>query len=210
MSDMQRPPDNPIFDDSMDKEMIQMWQENTYPLPGNPSEITRNLALSLRQFDRRVFWRNTVEYLAAAIVLIRSFFDIASGERHLIAPLTSIGATLFVVTYVWRKHRDSKPPDPTADANVYRTALLGRLDRQIQLARSVRYWYVLPCWFFFLTVLASGVLKGLAFIPLFAEFLLATALCVFVVWLNEKYGTRKLEAERKRINASVIEFQNQD
>jgi hypothetical protein len=33
------------------------------------------------------------------------------------------------------------------------------------------------------------------------EFLSASALCVVVMWLNEKYGLRKLLAERDRFTA---------
>jgi hypothetical protein len=210
MSEIQRPSHDLSFDDNFDKELIQMWQENTYPRPGNSREVRRQLLLSLKKLDRRIRWRNIVEYAAAAVVLIRSGFDIASGERLLIAPLTSIAAVLFIVTYIWRKNRNAQPVDPTADASAYRTAMLQRLDRQIQLARSVRYWYVLPCWIFFLMVLASGVLKGLALGPLLAEFLLATGVCVVVVGLHEKYGARKLEAERDRVNAFSMESNNED
>jgi hypothetical protein len=210
VSDIQHRPNGPVFDDDFDKELIRMWKENAYSLPDNPSETMRQLKLSLKRFDRRILWRNVLEYGAAAVVFIRSCFEIASGERLLIVPLASIGVALFIVTYVWRKHRSSLPLDPTADANTYRIALLHRLDQQIQLARSVRYWYVLPAWAFFLTVLTSGILKGLSLIPLLVNFLLATALCIFVIWLNEKYGARKLETERRRIAAFNLEFQNQD
>ena len=202
MSDTQPPvrEDND-FDDKFDKELIQMWQENTYPVSGNTSDISGQLEGLTRKFDRRIFWRNVLEYGAGVVVLVRSVFDMAYGDRLLFAPLTSFAVALFVMAYIWKQHRVSSPIDPVATANAYRTALLDRLDRQIRLTRSVRYWYVLPAWIFFLTVLASGLLQGRAFVPLLMEFLSVSALCILVIWLNERFGLRSLEAEKARVLA---------
>jgi hypothetical protein len=63
-------------------------------------------------------------------VLIRSFFDIASGDRLLIAPLTSIAVALFIGFNIWRRHRIAAPVDPTANVHEYRLALvIGLTDR---------------------------------------------------------------------------------
>jgi hypothetical protein len=205
MSDNQHPVVTDGFDENFDKELIQMWQSDTYPQPGDLSALTRRLSDSVRQFDRRIFWRNVMEYGAGVIVVIWSAFQIASGERMLFAPLTSMGAALFILTYIWKQHRAIRPMDPLSSANDYRVALLDRLDRQIRLIRGVRYWYVLPCWIFFVTVLVSGILRGRPFFPLLIEFLSATLLAVIVIWLNERYGLRKLLQERRRVEAIQME-----
>jgi len=188
------------FDENFDKELIQMWQENTFPSSGSPSDLSRQLSGMVKKFDHRIRWRNIIEYSAGVVVLIRSMFDIASGERLLFAPLTGIAAVLFVMTYMWKQHR-IQPRDRGANASRYRAALLQRLDQQIRLLRNVRYWYVLPCWIFFVTVLASGILQGRRLVPLMMEFLTVTALCVVVIWLNERVGLRKLVEERQRVLA---------
>jgi hypothetical protein len=127
------------FDDSFRKDLMDLWQHDTATENGDPSVITRQLSSALKKFDQRIFWRNAIEYAAAVIVLIRSFFDIASGERLLIAPLTSIAVALFIGVNVWRKHRIAAPVDPTANAHEYRIALVDRIDRQIQFIRGVPY-----------------------------------------------------------------------
>jgi hypothetical protein len=212
MSESDGPPVIHRFDD-FDKELIEMWQENTCPMPGAPSELARHLAGLVDKFDRRIFWRNFVEYGAGVVVLIRSGFDIAVGDRMFVAPLTSIAATIFIMTYIWRKHRHTKPLDPAADAAAYRSALLSRHDRQLRLARSVRYWYVLPAWIFFVVVLVTGFIRanapqgnGSEFVfGLIAEFLLASGLCAIVIWMNEKYAVRKLVEHRRRIEALITD-----
>ena len=59
-----------------------------------------------------------------------------------------------------------------------------------------------------MTVLTSDILKGRLFVPSIMGFLSATALCVVVIWLNERVGLRKLEAERQRVVA--IETESND
>jgi hypothetical protein len=184
------------FDEHFDKELIQMWQENTFPSSGSPPDLSHQLSGMVKKFDQWIRWRNIIEYSAGVVVLIRSVFDIASGERLLFAPLTGIAAVIFVMTYMWKQHRIIQRLDPVANVTTYRAALLERLDRQIRLLHSVRYWYVLPCWIFFVTVLASGILQGRRFVPLMMEFLTVTALCVVVIWLNERVGL-----ERQRVMA---------
>ena len=103
------------FDDSFRKDLMDLWQHDTATENGDPSVITRQPSSALKKFDQRIFWRNAIEYAAAVIVLIRSFFDIASGERLLIAPLTSIAVALFIGFNIWRRHRIAAPVDPTAN-----------------------------------------------------------------------------------------------
>ncbi len=217
MSDSRQPPPaGEGFNDGFEQELMEMWQESTCPMPGDSSEQTLKLSAWVARFDRRVFLRNLVEYTAVAIVLVRSGFEIASGERPLIAPLTSIVAALFIASYIWRKHRETSPLNPEASARTYRDALLKRLDRQIELGRTVRYWYVLPVWLFFLVVFAYGAVRmltnatesGTPFPGLFfqtVEFLLATGICVVVIWLNEHRNLRKLEKESERVEDIRIE-----
>src|SRR5687767_9940497 len=125
MSDTRQPPrPEEGFNDGFEEELMEMWQESTWPMPSGPGKDTLKLAAWVEKFDRRVFWRNFIEYVAVGIVLIRSAFEIAAGDRPLIAPLTSIAVCIFIASYLWRKHRDTPPLDPAATATAYRVALL--------------------------------------------------------------------------------------
>lgn len=217
MSDGRQPPRaDGTFNDEFEQELMEMWQESTCPMPGGPRQNTLDLGAWVAKFDRRVFWRNFVEFVAVGVVLVRSGLDIAAGDRPLIAPLSGIAAAIFIALYIWRKHRDTPPLDPAANASTYRDALLNRLDRQIALARSVRYWYVLPAWLFLLVMFASRALRmsanratsdsvfpGLFFLTI--EFLLATGICVLVIWLNEHLRVSKLQKERQRVESIRVD-----
>jgi hypothetical protein len=185
-----------------EKEIKDMWQETNCPTPGGFDALVNQLAAGVERFDRKVFWQNLVEYGAMLIVLARSGFDIADGERPLIAPLTSIAATFFIGFYLWRKYRPLPALDPSATATAYRAALLTRLEREIRMARSVRYWYVLPAWTFFVVVFAAGVARNRSQALFYGlEFLLASLFCAFIIWLNEHFRVRKLQADKDRVEA---------
>ena len=164
-----------------------------------------------RAFDRRIFWRNLVEYGAGVIVLARSGLEFISGERHWTVPLTSVVITMFVLGYIWQKHRRARPIDPDADAAEYRAALLARIDDQIALAISARYWYVLPVWIFFVVVFVAGAVRApnaTRITQFGVEFLLATSVAVLIVWLNERYGVRGLQRTRQRVERLNAEALN--
>ena len=53
MSESRRPSGDLSFDDDFDKELIQMWQENAYPRPGDAAEVRGQLSLALKKSKGR-------------------------------------------------------------------------------------------------------------------------------------------------------------
>jgi hypothetical protein len=116
------------------------------------------------------------------------------------------------VGYLWQKHRKARAVNPDANAAEYRAALLANIDEQIALTASVRYWYVLPVWIFFVVVFVTGAMRApnaTRVVQFGLEFLLATAVAVAVVWLNERYGMRRLKNTRRRVESLHTEASNQ-
>lgn len=199
-------------DNGLDTALMELWQSGGTSQTGETFDMKRQIEGWAHAFDRRIFWRNVLEYGASLIVLVRSGLEFASGERHWTVPLTSVVITLFIVSYIWQKNRRARPADPDASAADYRAALLARIDSQIALAASARYWYVLPVWIFFVVVFAAGIVRtpDPARIAQFAmEFLLGTSIAVLIVWLNERYGIRRLQRTRKRVQSLNTEGLNQ-
>jgi 4-hydroxybenzoate polyprenyltransferase len=103
----------------------------------------------------------------------------------------------FVLAYLWWRHRDLRPLDPSADARVYQAAMLARIDKQIRLLGSVRYWYLLPLYIPGLWVIKQTWKQD----PIRAVLNLGiyTGVFAFVGWLNERWGVRRLQAQRAKI-----------
>jgi hypothetical protein len=172
------------------KELIRMWQENTLPPPPDPSQFARDVAMQVRNFDRRIFWRNFREYAAGALFIAMMMFNVMVPERRLLG-VAGIAATLFVMFFLWWSHRKKEDLDPSSDARSYQAALLARYDHQIRLLRNVKYWYVLPLYSWMLFALSGKPGMRLPY------FTLMTAFSLFVIWLNEGYGVKKLREKRK-------------
>jgi hypothetical protein len=206
-------PHDPGFDPNLDKELQQMWQESTFPQPADPAEIARTITRTVRQFDRSIFWRNSREYAAGGVMLIVFAGSAAFGHGRIVPlPLVGVGAVSFVLGYLWWKHRDLKPLDPSADARAYKAALLARYDRQIQLLRSVRYWYFLPLYLWILAATVANALHRPARLSPWAHaiFLAAslgfvTALYAWLLRLNERHAVRRLAEAKKQAESLLSE-----
>ena len=98
---------------------------------------------SMRRFDRLIVRRNVIESLAAAAVMTFFAWNVAIGHDR-VANALSLACVAFVVVYLWWRHRHAIALDPAANAEAYHAALIAGLDRQIDLLRTVWYWYLLP------------------------------------------------------------------
>jgi len=204
---------DPDFDTNLDKELQQMWQEGTFPQPADPAEIARTIAGIVHQFDRKIFWRNLREYAAGGLLLIVFSGSAAFGHGQIV-PLSLIGlaAVLFVLVYLWWNHRNLQPLDPSGDVRAYKAALLARYDRQIQLLRTVRYWYFLPLYVWILAATVAGMLHRPArvspwahAIGLAASLGVVTALYVWLARLNELHAVRRLAEAKKQAESLLSE-----
>jgi len=179
-----------------DDELMLIWQQSASTIP-DPSEIARLAgAASVKRFDRAVFWRNSLQYLAGLALCPIFIWQILT--RPLIGTvwnLVALVCVIFVLVYIRRQHRDIKPLDPCADARSYQAAMLERIDKQIRLFDSSRYWYLGPiCMPFF-----SGVMNG--DIGTLRSDLLSCYLIVGIftgaAWSSERWGVQRLKAERE-------------
>jgi hypothetical protein len=67
---------------------------------------------------------------------------------------------LWIIYFLVRYGRSSAPANPEQDFNAYRRALVERYDHQIQLLKSVKYWYLLPLWIGLMLGSTGMVLSG--------------------------------------------------
>ncbi|MGA7255111.1 MAG: hypothetical protein WCF17_12415 [Terracidiphilus sp.] len=156
------------------------------------------------EFDRKIFRRNLRESIAAAVVTAlftwMAFHALNGFERTGLLIVAASG--LWIIFFLLRYGRASKPADSAQDLCVYRQALVERYDQQIGLLKSVKYWYLLPPWIGLMLntagLMLNHVHKGTPIWPDFVAPAIFTAVFAFVWWLNEGYAVPKLRAIRDR------------
>jgi hypothetical protein len=175
--------------------LMRCWQEST--IGGtDPKEFARNMAVHVDRFDRRIHWRNVVEYVAGLGLMIWAGHKALNGSASAMAMVMGV---LFMMGYLYWSHRHQQPIDRATTARLYRSAMLARLDDQIRLQRRVKYWYLLPLYAPACLMILERwwghpgrIVVGLG---------VMTSAFAFVAWLNESLGVRKLTEIRTRIAA---------
>jgi hypothetical protein len=183
-----------------DNELTLLWQQGTSGAP-DPEEISRLAGrASMSRFDRAIFWRNFREYAACLVLLFICGWNIVTGEDRGLG-LLGIVCVGFIIGYMWWQHRDLVPLDPSADARAYQAAMLARIDKQIRLLGSVRYWYILPLAIWLLWVVLEDMNKR----PLagVVELMMVVGMFAAGAWLNERsrWGVPMLRTVRAKIEA---------
>ena len=179
-------------------DLVRLWQESILP-SSDPERLARQVGrMTLARFDRMIDRRNLREYLGLVVLAMMAGWQwMAGGNRVQAAAILAGG--LFVGCYLWWQHRRLAPLDPAADARSYQAALLARIDHQIRLLSSVRYWYLLPLfipslWTFVATWQRSRVAAVIGFI-------VVTVLFAGIGWLNERLAVPFLRQERARVES---------
>jgi hypothetical protein len=183
----------------MNDELMQLWQQGASTEP-DPDAVARLAAkATMKRFDTTIFWRNMREYAAGLVLMVVFGWQAVAGEdrvRHVI----SFACVSFVMGYLWWRHRGVPVPDPAADARVYQAAMLERVDRQIRLLKTVRYWYLLPL-YVPVTLQSIDAWQRRGWVPAVTAMALVTVVFWFVGWLNERVGVGMLRKERDRIES---------
>jgi hypothetical protein len=200
-------------------ELEQLWK--TQPVdPAVKGEEMRTIILNkTAKFDRTIRRRNIRETVAAFAVAVFYFYATwvqRNGIARFSSAIIATGA-LYIVCYMWRggsepasnslSLRDPKPDQTLAG---YQRALASKIDHQIRLLRSVKYWGLLPM-FVGLVIGSIGIVKEhaekatLTWVDGIAP-LLYTLVFSGVWWANEVWAVRKLERMRAKLMAGGEEI----
>lgn len=187
------------------------WQrENKQSL--SPEEREATIARVSRQVERlggAVIRRDMLESIAAVVIaiLFAGFIAFAPADQV----LAKLGAGLLVcwsMFIIYKLHRTRRNQDPAPlDVCVrefFRTEL-GRLDLQIQLLRSVLWWYIAPC------ILGVNLMfVGMAGISLASlAYGIATLLLAWGIYaLNMRAIARDLVPARNELVALLSQLEN--
>ena len=180
-------------------DLVRLWQESLLPAP-DPSRLTDQLArMAVGRFDRVVFWRNAREYVAVVAVMAFAIWRWTAGDERLQMG-TLVLAAGFVGGYLWWQHRRLPRLDPGAPARAYQAALLARIDRQIALVGSVRYWYLLPL-YVLVAVQAIHLWRVQQRMAAVLTLLIVAVLYALLAYVNERLAVGLLRAQRARVSA---------
>lgn len=183
-------------------ELTQLWISRREEGKIDAGELLRKLEQRTRAFDRTILSRNLRES-AGGLIVAGTFLWFALSAGHTLDLVADVWLALWgmwVAIFPHRFSRVSREPRPEQTLTAYRQALLERLDRQIRLLRSAKYWYVLPAWLGVLLHAASAFRRGGLAIGLTLA-VLATVFMAFVWWLNEVKGVQYLEDKREELAA---------
>jgi Flp pilus assembly protein TadB len=158
------------------------------------------------KFEKKIYWRNAREYVAAFVVVAFFAFELWRGPD----PLTAAGFALIIagVLYlVWHLHRRGSVRTPPADLGLTSGVEFFRreLERQRDLVKSVWRWYLGPVAPGLIVVMVAAARANPGHLRHFGWFmvaydLFATFVFVFIWRLNER-AARKLQRQIDELDA---------
>lgn len=183
----------------MQDELMLLWQQGASSEP-DPEEVARLAAkATVTRFDKMIARRNLREYLGYGAIFAFQAWRAVSDGVWLQAAFTTVCAALSV-GYLWSQHRRVTEPDATADARNYQSAMLARIDHQIRLLRTARYWYFLPLYVPALMTMVATWQRGRHTAAILG-WAIVSSIFIGLLWLNERVVVRFLWKERAKIGA---------
>jgi len=203
------------FNGNQNDRLTELWRSgdlspSTPPDPQEPQEKEGEAMLTMviertRKFDRRILLRNVREVAAALIVtaIFARFAWKAPSALERIGDAIVAASGVWVAYYMLRFGGGPKALDPGVSLNAYSQLLRESYDRQVRLARSVKYWYLLPM-YVGIAVMNLGMWlrlhgAGQSGRPAVESMVIITTACVAVWILNQVYAVRCLEKMKREL-----------
>lgn len=187
-------------------ELRQLWQSDINAAI-NQRDLLQELQRRSRNFDRKNRGRDILNVVAMLVVIVvYSWFAVgAANTLERVADVWLVGCAVWFVIYVRRYTRISRTPVPEQTLGAYRQALVGRYDSRIRLAKSVKYWFILPMWLGLLLYDIAYRVNGGNDIKFARVLIFVTASSAFAWWLDEGPAVRYLERKRRELAVLVGE-----
>ena len=188
-------------------ELEHIWQrqERTAPSPENLARITGRVREVDRKFRRTIWWRDLREIGAALVVA--AFFAVA-GQTWLC--WISVGSALFIAAVlIWSRLVLKRAPEDSDVIGRLRQ-MLRETEMQINLLRSVLWWYLLPCGVGMIAFVLDHSRGQFDFSKISTSYLLIFGTTMAAVyWLNQRAVRKVLEPRRANLERVLAEFEKQ-
>ena len=185
----------------------QLWQTQAVRADMKGEEMRRIIIQKMSKFDRTIRRRNQREIIASLVGAL-AFGWIAWGQ---VSWLSRLGSIVILASYAWiifyflRYGSGPADPDPDQDAAGFQRALMAKIDHQIRLVRSAKYWCLLPLYMGLLLLSAGDVQAHAAAGTPSPQDAISPLVCTLVFaliwWANDVYAAGKLRQWRARLES---------
>lgn len=207
-----------------------VWRTAADPAPSVSADDLAELRTEADRFDRAIRWRDRREY-AAAVLLMVVFgwgFPVAPPAGR-VGIVLAISGAAFVCVWIWRAQRRRPPVEPGASTVDALRVAVARVEIQIELLRSVAWWYLAPLMVGPLVLLVVGAVAAVRTVPPIGQmttrnligFSIALALAAAILaavggffwWIyriNRRAAERDLVPLRDRLAATLHSLTDSD
>lgn len=190
-----------MTNESSSSDIRELWQSQ----PTEPPRVTlEEVRRKMRNFERRIFWRNLREYAGGAFVVVA--FGLCAWKLPMLLFRIGSGLAIAGALYVmFQLHRRASLRPAPADLGLSTCIEFHRqtLERQRDALRGVGTWYLLPLVPGLAVIIIGTAVNRWAAHPAHRGHLVMgfgiLASCVgavfFLVWKLNQWGARKLQAQ---------------
>jgi hypothetical protein len=194
-------------------ELQKLWKSQSPCGSVKGNEMLEIVQKKMQKFDRMIAWRNRVECIAAAAVVIFFTWTAVYAPNIVMkaGSLVVAGGAAWIIYYMIRYGNAKVTVDASENLANYTQALVGRYDHQIRLLKSVKYWYLLPM-YIGLLILSVGISMQRAQqgAPAWVDVIgpaICTAVFGVIWWLNEGPVVRRLQSQRAQLLSITNQYE---
>jgi hypothetical protein len=186
-------------------ELQHLWkrQQPIELSPENIGRITATVDAVDRKFRRKIWWRDLRE-IGAALVLAAFFGFVGQTWFRWLA----VASCLFVAAWIVRSRIMVRAGREIPSVTGRLQQMIRETETQIQLTRTLLWWYLLPCVLAMLAItLDSPPRFNLPFLSIYGS--VGAAMGVAIYWLNQRYVRKVLEPRRENLRHALAELSQQ-
>jgi hypothetical protein len=187
-------------------ELEHLWQRQQpiEPSPENIVQIAATVDAVDRKFRRKIFRRDLIEIGAALVVA--AFFGLVGQTWLRWLAVTSV---LFVAGWLIRSRIIVRPGREIPSVTERLQQMIRETEMQIELLRSVLWWYFLPCAVAVFAMLLDSSPRNFSSSQLLIYGGATGALYIVGYWLNQRAVRKKLVPRRENLCHALAELSQQ-
>jgi hypothetical protein len=187
-------------------ELEHLWQrqQGIEPSPENIAQIAGSLSALDRKFRRRIWWRDLREI--AAVLILAVWFGL-SGQTWL--RWLAVASILFVAAWIIRSRIVVRPDREMPSVIERLQQMIRETEMQINLLRSVLWWYLLPCAVALFVMMLDSPPRNFRSSQRLISLGPLILLFLAIYWLNRWAVRKKLVPQRARLQHVLAELSEQ-